>query len=417
MRIEGRETLRMAVDSVWSHKLRSGLTILGIVIGITTVVSVASLLAGLNQQMLDFFKQFGPNSIYISRFGGDPSGQQASPKERRRPTFRADYVPELAEAVHSISDIGVSLYITSSGSHIISAKVPGFETDNVHLIGQTPNLNSTISPRDVAAGRLILPSENTRRMRVVNLGADLADSLFPAHDAVNKSVLIDGVEYTVVGVFEKAKGGFLGQNEMDFEAIVPYETIRAHYPEAKAFFITAEAKPGMRDDAVGEITDAMRKIRHLQRGKENDFEVRTPDSIVSNFAKINGMIIMISVAISAVGLMVGGIGVMNIMLVSVTERTREIGVRKAMGARRRDIIAQFLSEAVALTGAGGIIGIVFAISVTLLMSEIFPSLPAVIPLWAVLTGFTVSVGVGVFFGVWPAVLASKLDPVEALRYE
>jgi putative ABC transport system permease protein len=416
MQIDTRETLRMAIDSVISHKLRSGLTVLGIVIGITTVVTVASLLTGLNAQIYEFFKQFGPNSIYISKVDGDPTGQNASPKERRRRPFRPEYPEMLKNSVHSISDAGESVYILSSGTHIVSAKVPGFESDNVQLIGETPNLYS-MSPRDLEAGRLFTPEEARRGMRVAVLGAHLADALFPAHDAVGKSLLVDGTEYSVLGVFAPAKGGFFGENGMDLECVIPFETARLHYPEANTYFITASAKPGMREDAVAELTDAMRKIRHVPKDKENDFAVRTPDSIIANFNKITGMIVIISIAISAVGLLVGGIGVMNIMLVSVTERTREIGVRKAIGARRRDIVAQFLSEAVALTGVGGLFGIVFSIAVTLLISLLFPSLPAVVPAWAVITGFTVSVGVGVFFGVWPAVLASKLDPVEALRYE
>jgi putative ABC transport system permease protein len=416
MQINTRETLSMALDSVWAHKLRSGLTILGIVIGITTVVTVASLLTGVNQQMVDFFKQFGPNSIYISRLGGDPSSDNAPPKMRRRKQFRADYADLLRDAVLSIDDIAVSLYITGSGGHIISAKVPGFETDNVHLVGETPNLNN-ISPRDIGQGRFFTPEEARRSMRIAVIGAHLADALFPAHDAINKTFQVDGIEYTVIGVFAPAKGGFFGENSMDYEAVVPYQTAHNRYPGSRRFYLTADARPGMRDDAVAEIRDAMRKIRHVPKGKEDDFELSTPDSIISNFTKITGMIVLISIAISAVGLLVGGIGVMNIMLVSVTERTREIGVRKAVGARKRDIIAQFLSEAVALTGVGGIIGIVFSISVTLLVSAIFPSLPSIVPAWAVITGFSVSVGVGVFFGVWPAVLASNLDPVEALRYE
>ena len=218
-------------------------------------------------------------------------------------------------------------------------------------------------------------------------------------------------------MFELAKGGFFVENGRDHEIVIPYETARLHYPEANTFYITGHARPGMRDDAVAEIRDALRKLRHVRSGVADDFNVSTPDSIVENLNKITGMIVLISIAISAVGLLVGGIGVMNIMLVSVTERTREIGVRKAIGARRRDIIAQFLAEAVALTGMGGIIGIVFSISVTMLISLIFPSLPAEVPTWAVVTGFTVSVAVGVFFGTWPAVVAARLDPVEALRYE
>ncbi len=416
MQVNARETLGMATDAVWSHKLRSGLTILGIVIGITTVVTVAALLTGLNKSMVDFFKQFGPNNIFISKVSGDPSGNGAPPKERRRRPLRPEYVDYLERMVHSIDAVALSLYVTPPSGHILTAKVPGLESENMSLTGETPNLYD-ISPRDLREGRVFTPEENHRGMRVAVLGASIADTLFPDGKALGKSFMVDGVEYSVIGVFELAKGGFFGENGMDHEIVIPYETAHLHYPEAQTFYITAHARPGMRDDAVAEVRDALRKIRHVPRTAQDDFTVSTPDSIVQNLNKITGMIVLISIAISAVGLLVGGIGVMNIMLVSVTERTREIGVRKAIGARKRDIIAQFLAEAVALTGMGGIIGILFSISVTMLISLIFPSLPAEVPAWAVITGFTVSVAVGVFFGTWPAVVAARLDPVEALRYE
>ena len=406
----------MATSAVWSHKLRSGLTILGIVIGITTVVTVAALLTGLTQSMVDFFKQFGPNNIFIAKSGGDPSGNNASPKERRRRPLRPEYATYLRSSVHSLQDIGLSLYIQPGSGQVITAKVPGYQSENLQIIGETPNLYE-MSPRDLREGRLFSTEENRRAMRVAVLGSSLADALFPTGDPVGKQFIADGVEYTVLGVFAPAKGGFFGENELDREMVIPFETARLHYPAAKGYFITAEAQPGKRDDALEEIRAAMRKIRHLPAKASDDFNLSTPDSIVQNLNRITGMIVLISIAISAIGLLVGGIGVMNIMLVSVTERTREIGVRKAVGARRRDIVAQFLTEAVALTGAGGLIGIVFSITVTILISVISPSLPAKVPAWAVITGFSVSVAVGIFFGVWPAVVAARLDPVEALRYE
>jgi len=249
------------------------------------------------------------------------------------------------------------------------------------------------------------------------IGDSVSKALFPDGRALGNTLMMDGAEYTVVGVYAKAKGGFFGENGLDRQITIPLETARLRYPQSDNFFITARARPGMRADAMEEIRAALRKIRHTPAGVEDDFNLSTADSIIQNFDRITGMIVLVSIAISGLGLLVGGIGVMNIMLVSVTERTREIGVRKALGARRKDVVIQFLSEAVALTGVGGVVGIVFSILVTLLIGVLVPSLPSAVPTWAVVTGFTVSVAIGVFFGVWPAVKASRLDPVEALRYE
>jgi putative ABC transport system permease protein len=416
MQISGRETLTMALNAVWAHKFRSGLTILGIVIGITTVVTVASLLTGLRKGIVDFFQEFGPDNIFIARVSGDPSGNGARPKELKRRQLRPEYADYLKRVVRSIDDVSVSLFPRLQPGTVLTAKVPGFESDNLDLASCTPNAY-TISPRELRAGRIFTNEENERGQRVALLGASLADALFPDGNAVGKSMILDGQEYTVIGVFAPAKGGFFGENRLDLQVVLPLETMRLRYPQSDTYFLTAKAKPGMRADAIEEIRAALRRLRHTPAGEEDDFAISTADSIIQNFDRITGMIVMISIAISALGLLVGGIGVMNIMLVSVTERTREIGVRKAIGARKQDIVLQFLSEAVALTGAGGLIGIVFSILVTLLVGVLVPSLPSEVPSWAVITGFTVSVAVGVFFGVWPAVKASRLDPVEALRYE
>jgi putative ABC transport system permease protein len=416
IRISVKETLAMALGAVWAHKFRSGLTILGIVIGITTVVTVASLLTGLRKGIVDFFQEFGPDNIFVARVSGDPSGQGARPKELKRKPIRPEYAEYLKSTVRSIDDVGISLFILPLPGSVPVAKVPGYESDNFFIAGATPNLYA-ISPREVQQGRIFSREEAQRAQRVVLLGSGIAEALFPAGDGLGRTVFVDGAEYIVVGIFAPAKGGFFGENGLDRQIVIPLQTARLRYPQSDNFFMTAKARPGLRADAIEEIRGSLRKLRHTPRKEDDDFTLSTADSIIENFDRITGMIVMISIAISALGLLVGGIGVMNIMLVSVTERTREIGVRKAIGARRRDIVLQFLGEAVALTGAGGVIGIVFSILVTLLLSVVFPSLRSQVPGWAVATGFTVSVMVGVFFGVWPAVTASRLDPVEALRYE
>ena len=416
MRISTKQTLGMALDAVWTHRFRSGLTILGIVIGITTVVTVASLLTGLRKGIVDFFQEFGPDNIFIAKVSGDPSGNGARLKELKRKPLRPEYAEYLKSVVRSIDDVSVAVFVNPPAGSFLNAKVTGFETDNMTLNGVTPN-SYTMSPREMREGRVFTQEEAQRAQRVALLGASLADALFPNGKAAGQSVFIDGAEYTIVGVFAPAKGGFFGENGLDRQVTVPLQTARIRYPKAENFFLTAKARPGLRADAMEEIRASLRRLRHTPAAEEDDFALSTADSIIQNFDKVTGMIVLVSIAISALGLLVGGIGVMNIMLVSVTERTREIGVRKALGARKGDIVLQFLSEAITLTGAGGIVGIVFSIAVTLLVGAIFPSLRAEVPTWAVVTGFTVSVVVGVFFGVWPAVKASRLDPVEALRYE
>ena len=407
----------MAMDAVWAHRFRSMLTVIGIVIGITTVVVVASLLSGLRAGIVQFFDELGPDNVFIYKTSGDPSSEFASIKERKRKPIRKEYADIIARTASNVQAIGLILYIppAPSGS-IITAKVPGFETDSLNMVGVTPN-SQDLSPRDFDQGRVFTDEENERVAHVAVLGYDLAHALFPSGEADGRTFMVDGAEFTVIGVFAKAKGGFFGQNAEDSVIEMPLKTAESRYPQLDRYMITAKAKPGLRQDAFDEVDGIMRRIRHLKTDEEDDFSISTPDQIIQQFDKITGLIGLIAIAISALGLLVGGIGVMNIMLVSVTERTREIGVRKALGARRIDIIAQFLAEAMALTGVGGILGIVAAVLLTMLVGALVPALPSSVPTWAVVTAFTVSVSIGLFFGVWPAVKASRLDPVDALRYE
>jgi putative ABC transport system permease protein len=274
-----------------------------------------------------------------------------------------------------------------------------------------------LSPRDFDSGRFFTPEEDQRAAHVAMIGRNVADSLFPDGRAEGRAFMMDGAEYTVIGVYSKAKGGFFGENSEDNAVDIPLHTAESRYPQVNRFMIVAQAKPGRRQEAFDEAEAAMRRLRHLATAQADDFSISTPDQIIQQFDRITGLIGLVAIAISGLGLLVGGIGVMNIMLVSVTERTREIGVRKALGARRRDIVGQFLVEAMTLTVAGGMLGLAIAVGITMLVGALVPALPAQVPSWALITGFTVSVAVGVFFGVWPAMKASRLDPVEALRYE
>ncbi len=412
-----RENLTMAMTAVWTNRFRSGLTILGIVIGITTVVVVASLLTGLRAGIVTFFDELGPDNVFIYKTSGDPNQFGESPKERKRRVIKKEYADLIRHYAGTVQDVSVALFIppAASGSSM-TAKVPGFETDSLSLVGTTPN-QIELAPKEFDQGRYFTDEENARGSHVAVLGFDLAKVLYPDGNAVGRSLIVDGAEFTVVGVYAKAKGGFFGQNGADTQMTVPLKTAEDRYPNIQRYMITAKAKPGLRKDAFDEVDDIVRKARRLKRDDVDDFAISTPDQIIQQFDKITGLIGLIAIAISALGLLVGGIGVMNIMLVSVTERTREIGVRKAIGARRLDIIGQFLAEAMALTGVGGTLGIIFAVLITMLIGALVPALPAMVPTWAIITAFSVSVAVGLFFGVWPAVKAARLDPVEALRYE
>ncbi|HTS62124.1 MAG TPA: ABC transporter permease [Candidatus Acidoferrales bacterium] len=416
MTISPGQNIGMALTAVGAHRFRSLLTVLGIVIGITTVVTVASLLTGLRQGVVTFFQELGPDNIFLFKTSGDPS--QEPPKERKRRPMKPEYADYIRRwCASSVEDVGLILYVPPvvEGQPVM-ARVPGYETENINLNGLSPNM-AEISPRDLDAGRFFTPEEDQRGLHVALIGANVAGSLFPAGDALGRTMMIDGAEYTVIGVYAKAKGGFFGENGQDNNVNIPLRTAETRYPQLDRFMITAKARPGMRQDAFDEVQAAIRRIRKVATDAPNDFAISTPDQIIQQFDRITGLIGLVAIAISALGLLVGGIGVMNIMLVSVTERTREIGVRKAIGARKRDIVGQFLVEAMTLTGAGGLLGIVIAVLITLLVGALVPSLPSKVPGWALITGFTVSVAVGVFFGVWPAVKAAQLDPVEALRYE
>ncbi len=418
MYISAGESIRMALGAVWTHRFRSLLTILGIVIGITTVISVASLLTGLRQGVVTFFEEFGPDNIFLYKTSGDPGRMRIPEKEAKRKPIKPEYAALIRRWSSAVEDVGISLFIppVTSQGRPLTAKVPGYESESFSLAGTSAN-SAAISPRELRAGRYFTPDEDARAAHVALLGSNIADALFPDGRAIGRSFMMDGAEYIALGVFAKAKGGFFGENGMDNQIVIPLRTAEVRYPQMDRYMIVVHARPGMRQQAYDETEAILRRIRRTPPGTPNDFSLSTADQIIKQFDQITGLIGLVAIAISGLGLLVGGIGVMNIMLVSVTERTREIGVRKAIGARRSDIVHQFLMEAMTLTGFGGVLGIAFAILVTMLVGALVPALPSKVPSWAVMAGFSVSVSVGLFFGVWPAVKASRLDPVEALRYE
>jgi putative ABC transport system permease protein len=250
------------------------------------------------------------------------------------------------------------------------------------------------------------------------LGVNAAEALFPnQNNIVGTNVKMGGITFEVVGVLEKRKAGFFGENEEDNAVFLPFRTAQKVAPARGYMLIVIKGRSGRVTEALQQSEEILRRRRNVKFNDPNNFDIKTADKFIEQFDSITAMVGLIAIAISSLGLLVGGIGVMNIMLVSVTERTKEIGIRKAIGARRRDIVNQFLFEAMMLTFFGGILGVALAVGISKIVMLIFPSLPASIPLWAVITGLTVSVGVGLIFGVWPARKASRLDPIECLRYE
>jgi ABC-type antimicrobial peptide transport system permease subunit len=296
-----------------------------------------------------------------------------------------------------------------------TAKYKGQEIVDTEFSGATPEHFANIGA-DLKDGRLFTEIDNLHRRDIVVIGDDIVTRFFQNEDPVGKVINVDGHNFEVVGTLDKRKQ-ILGSDENNTMVIIPYLTFRKIYPNAKDNFITALAAPGKVYPAMEEIRGLLRTRRGVKFNEADNFGIATAESLIKQFRDIMGTVVLVTVVISSIGLLVGGIGVMNIMLVSVTERTREIGVRKAIGARRSDIAWQFLLEAMALTGVGGILGILSGMTLSFLIKSLVPALPSTVPLWSVVAGFAVAVSIGLFFGMWPALKASRLDPIAALRYE
>jgi ABC-type antimicrobial peptide transport system permease subunit len=406
-----RENLLLALDTLRTHKFRSLLTILGVLIGTMTVICVASIFKGLDQQMVEAMEGFGTRSLFIFKF--EPGiNFHLTREERLRKPLTYENAMAIKEQCPSVEAVGVE--IVTMGPPAV-AKYKGLEMVDTIYRGATAehvrNINAEL--RD---GRLYTDVDDLHRRDVAVIGDDVVTRFFEGEDPIGKVIQVGGHSFEVIGTLAKRKA-FPGNNSNDGVIFVPYFTYKKLYPKVKENFITAVALPGKIDQAKDEITALLRRLRNNKPSEPDSFGIATAQSIIEQFRDIMSMVVLITVVVSSIGLLVGGIGVMNIMLVSVTERTREIGVRKAVGARRSDITWQFLLEAMTLTGTGGLLGILLAVLISALIRALVPDLPSTVPIWAVLAGFLVSVSVGLFFGMWPAVKASRLDPIVALRHE
>ncbi len=412
------ENVLMALDTLRTHKVRSALTMLGVIGGTMTVIAISSFLTGLQEYVLEQTKRFGPDIIFVTKW--DNIGirfSRPSQSERSRKNLTIDDARAISELPPAES-VSPTLLVGSFGPGTQPiVKYKGIEANRPLIFGVWSNYDSVRNVY-IRTGRFFTQSEQDHRAPVAIIGAAIAETLFGALDALDREIDVEGKVYRVVGVMEKAPGGLFGGDPVeDRELLVPFETLKRDHPEIEDITVNVKAKPDQFGKLVDEITEMMRRRRGVANDKPNDFGISTPGSIFEVLAQFAAVVSFIVFPLSAAGLLVGGIGVMNIMLVSVTERTKEIGVRRAIGARKSDIIWQFLTEAITLTAVGGLIGIFAGWVISLALRQLAPTLPSIIPLWAVLLGFIVSCSVGLIFGMWPAVKAARLDPIEALRYE
>lgn len=410
------ENLKMAFATLRSNKLRSFLTIIGVVVGVITVMLISSIISGIGMAVEEQVKSFGTRSIFVYKMNVGVRFGRPSREERMRP----DLTLEDALALRNLPDVetAVPRLNVSSGFFgnrtIVSAN--GKQTSNIQLSGTLPEIERA-ETEVIVEGRWFNQTEVDYKKDVCLIGSTVKETFFPFESPIGKTLEISGREFTVVGLLDKKPqlfGGDGGNNDQSNTIYMPFGSAQRIKPNADDIFITVVSKPGRIQEARDQVEDLLRVRRGVGFGEPNNFSTATADSIIDQFQSITAGVAAAMVVISSIGLLIGGIGVMNIMLVSVTERTREIGIRKAIGAKQSDILLQFLIEAGTLTGFGGLLGLGIGWGLSLLVKMVFPSY---VPLWAPIAGFFASVGIGLVFGLFPAWKAARLDPIESLRYE
>jgi putative ABC transport system permease protein len=411
------ENLKMAFDTLRTNKLRSFLTIIGVVIGVITVMLISSVISGIDTAFKKEIESFGTRSIFLYKF--DIGIRTSAPTREER--MRKPLTTQDAEALRTLSSVETAIPFLDVSSNFFGQKIlvtgkNGKTSSAVNLQGTLPELERT-KTEVLIDGRWFTQAESDFKKDVAMIGDTVKETYFPYENPVGQTLDIGGREFTIVGVLEKKEqlfGGGGGNNDQSNIIYMPIGAALRLKPWADDIFILVVAREGMLDKARDDVESMLRIRRNVPFGEKNNFGMETAASILDQFRAISAATFIAMFVISSVGLMIGGIGVMNIMLVSVTERTREIGIRKAIGAKRSDILLQFLIEAATLTGFGGLLGLLIGWGLTFIVALFFPSY---VPWWAPIMGFGASVGIGLIFGLWPAWKAARLDPIESLRYE
>jgi putative ABC transport system permease protein len=405
-----RNNTMLALDTIRSHKTRSLLTMLGVIIGTGTIIGVGAILTGFDGAVTGVLKSFGPNSVIVSR---TPAFQTSdlTPEQRARKQLTYDNAVDLRENCSACARASAMLW-PNHGPIVSKYKSNAVYQTQLRGVEESYAESGQI---DMNQGRFFSEFEDKHRAMLAVIGADTQKALFGEENSIGKRIEVDGQEFEVVGTMHRPTASFFDSS--DNRVIIPFFAMQKMYPNSKDMALVVTAEDNMLPRAMDQIRTVLRIRRHVPPNKPEDFDLATAAQMVEQFRQITAVTFLVMIVLSSIGLLVGGIGVMNIMLVSVTERTREIGIRKAIGARRADIVIQFLLEASVLTGLGGIAGLLLGWLISEGSRLVFPSLPTEVPAWAAIMGICVSVGVGLFFGIWPASKAAKLDPVTALRYE